>query len=75
MVRLANNESTMNKHFDILILLIGWFLSMKPEHSYFKIFASLKDLSKLYAKDSRFGEWNPETVGLLLVSQYYNSNL
>ena len=48
---------------------------MKPEHSYFKVFASLKDFSKLYAKDARFGDWNPETVGLLLVSQYFNWNL
>lgn len=46
----------------------GWWLSMKPEDSFFSRFRTLKDSSKMYAKNVRFGGWNDKTVGLLLYS-------
>jgi len=44
----------------------GWFLSMKPEDSYFQKMSSMENLSNLYSKNERFWGWNEETIGMLL---------
>ena len=47
---------------------------MAPEHSFFKKFVSLRKYSKLYEKKERFGNRNPGTIGLLLVSKINREN-
>ncbi|XP_070532621.1 uncharacterized protein [Ptychodera flava] len=46
----------------------GWWLSMKPEDNYLKKLQNLDDIGRLWDKKERFGEFNKNTIGLLLFS-------
>ncbi|EDO48969.1 predicted protein, partial [Nematostella vectensis] len=45
----------------------GWWLSMKPEDTFFKKLQPLEELMRLFEKSERFGEWNKKTLGIILV--------
>lgn len=50
------------------MLVIGWWLSMDPKHTFFKKLQPLEDFARLFEKSERFGEWNAGTLGIVLVS-------
>eukprot|EP00057_Strongylocentrotus_purpuratus_P011294 XP_011665768.1 PREDICTED: uncharacterized protein LOC100890855 [Strongylocentrotus purpuratus] len=48
----------------------GWWLSLKPEDSFFKRMRPLQDGAKLLTKKQRFGGFNDKTFGMIIYSDY-----
>ena len=40
---------------------------MHPNDTFFKRLQPLEDFARLYEKSERFGNWNPKTLGVVLV--------
>ena len=48
--------------------MIGWWLSMQQEDSFFQKLQPLEEFPRLFSKAERFGKWNNKTLGIILVS-------
>lgn len=61
--------STFDELTSILKLpyLLGWWLSLKPEDSFFRRMDDLDKIPEMLDKKNRFGKWNNKTLGMLLV--------
>ncbi|XP_070210981.1 uncharacterized protein [Littorina saxatilis] len=46
----------------------GWYLSMKPEDSFMRRLQPLRDIPLIMERNNRFGDYNDNTLGMLLYS-------
>ncbi|XP_071495616.1 uncharacterized protein [Diadema antillarum] len=53
----------------------GWWLSMKPEDSYFRRMQDLEKIARLLMKEERFGTFNDKTFGMITFSEHESHTL
>ena len=60
-------STTIKYLLNTTFFLLGWWLSMHPKDSFFNRLQPLDNYAHLFSKQQRFGTWNPETLGMMLV--------